>query len=283
MPAETLLLRTALVIKGLMELKGVTAVLCFGSYALGTFDEYSDIDLYTLCQPEIPSPENRRMVCEKIAGMQGLEIGVVEPGWGQEWNPQNDRFSLAGLQFDLTYNTLSWLQTVVSKVKDTGATSIPELKFRAHTMLGLLENSVVLYDPEAALQKIIASLQPYPESLRQALLSENLEGLHSSITELQNYAQRSIGNTAFHFHLFRGIDALGAIMFALNRRYDPATKRVEEVFRSLPITPPDFLNRYNAILETPLTLTGRREIVTALECLAGDIAGLVQQSDHTNR
>ncbi len=264
-------------VNALSGLADVRAVLCFGSYALGTFDQYSDIDLYAFCHPMIASSASRREVLQRIEGIQELQVDYLEPGWeAEQWSPCGDRFCLDGVHFEIAYNTVNWIRAVVRKVKTRGAASIPELRFRAHTMLGLLENSVILYDPEAVLQEIIAGLQPYPDKLRRTLLSHNLAVMHASYAELQNYVLRNIGNTAFHFHLSRVIDALGAILFALNRRYDPATKRIEQVLCALDILPAHFLSRYNAILETPLTPTGRQEIVARLASLLSEVEDLVK-------
>ena len=64
------------------------------------------------------------------------------------------------------------------------------------------------------------------------------------------------------------------LLFALNERYDPAAKRLEEVYRSLPILPANFLERYNGLLETPLTPSGRLKIVAGLQALVGEIEDL---------
>ncbi len=273
---ETLLSRSAPVVNALSALLGIKSILCFGSYAMGTFDQYSDIDLYIFCHPEITLSAARRDALQKIDGIQELQIDHVESGWEDQWAPCGDRFWLNGVQFDITYNTVNWIQTVVQKVKVLGATSIAELKFRPHTMLGLLENSAILYDSGALFEGIVADLQPYPDKLRQTLVSQNLAIVRGSIEELQNYVLRNIGNTAFHFHLDRVIDSLGTILFALNRRYDPATKRIEAAYRELDIAPTNFLARYNEILETPLTPAGRQKIVSELESLAQEVEDLVK-------
>ena len=62
---------------------------------------------------------------------------------------------------------------------------------------------------------------------------------------MRDYVDRGIGNTAFRFHLGRILDALGTIVFALNERYDPATKRVEQAYATMNRLPRDFLTRYN--------------------------------------
>ena len=52
--------KTASVVESLAELEGVQAILCFGSYAMGTFDEYSDLDLFVFCEPEVVSALERK-------------------------------------------------------------------------------------------------------------------------------------------------------------------------------------------------------------------------------
>lgn len=266
--------KTKPIIEVLSEHQSIKGVLCFGSYAMGTYDEYSDIDLYVFCDPVIlPSPI-RQNTFQKINGIKKLQIDHVEFGWDTQWNPQGDRFLCNGIQFDITYNTIDWIQTVVNKVKNDGATSIPELQFRPYTMLGLLENSVLVYDPESVLRDIKSGLHPYPPKLRKNLLLQNMEMIRDSLEDLKDYNRRNIGNTAFHFHLGRIIDSLGTILFALNGRYDPATKRVEEAYRKLKIIPKDFLRRYNLLLETPLNPEGRKKVITELQNFVDEIDNL---------
>jgi predicted nucleotidyltransferase len=278
MPASYELLhsRSTALVSALSALAPVHAILCFGSYAMGASDASSDIDLYVICQPQIAAAHERQAAFLQAGAEDDLHLDYDQPGWENQWCPFSDRLRLNGIQFDLVYNTLDWVQTVVSQVKTLGATSIAELKFRPYTFLGMLENSVILYDAEGDLHRIVADLYPYPPVLRQALLKGSLDVMHGSLEELQDYARRNIGNTAFLFHLWRVIDAISTLLFALNERYDPAAKRLEEVYRSLPILPANFLERYNGLLETPLTPQGRLKIVTGLQTLAAEIEELAR-------
>jgi len=264
----------------LSTLAPVRAILCFGSYAMGTSDANSDIDLYVICHPQIVPPNERRAAYLQAGDVNELNLNYDQPGWESQWCPSNDRLRLNGIQFDIdiVYNTLNWVQAVVSQVKTLGATSIPDLKFRPYTFLGMLENSVILYDADGVLHKIVNDLYPYPPALRQALMAGSLAVIHGSLDDMQDYNRRNIGNTAFLFHLWWVIDAMQTLLFALNERYSPATKRLEEVYRHLPILPPNFLERYNKLLETPLTLSGRLIIVAGLQALVDDIVELARRN-----
>jgi predicted nucleotidyltransferase len=274
---ELLHSRCAALVNVLSTLAQVRAILCFGSYAMGTSDASSDIDLYVICHPQIIAPDERQAAFLLAGDMTELNLDYDQPDWENQWCPSNDRLRLNGIQFDIVYNTLYWVQLVVSQVKTLGVTSMPELKFRPYTFLGMLENSVILYDADGVLHRIVTDLYPYPPILRQVLMTSSLAVIDGSLDDMQNYARRNIGNSAFLFHLWRVIDAMEILLFALNERYSPATKRLEEAYRSLPILPANFLERYNVLLETPLTPPGRLKIVAGLQALVDDIVELARR------
>jgi predicted nucleotidyltransferase len=262
------------IVDALAEIPEVHGILCFGSYATEAFDRHSDIDLYVLCSPAIIPAGIRRNALKNVAAVRNLEIDREQIGWGKRWHPQDDRCRIGGFPFEISYNTRDWVRKVVTAVKDRGVISTPEFGFRAYTMLGLLNCSVILYDPKGVVQKLKASLYPYPPKLKRSLLAENLPIARGSLEDLENYVRRSIGNSAFLFHYQRVLDALATVLLATNERYDPATKRVEEVLRTLEILPSCFLERYTRMLETPLTPEGRKEIVRALSSFLTEIEDL---------
>ena len=269
--------RAAPVVKVFSELPNVKGIVCFGSYALGTFDEHSDVDLYVFCQPEIIPTAERQDALRKIEGISDVHMDEVEFGWDNQWCPRGDKFRLGGILFDVAFNTVEWIHTVVRKVTEEGATSIPELTFRPYTMLGLLRTSVILHDPEGIIQEINSVLSTYPARLKKVLITESLRTIKDSLEELHDYVKRGIDNTAFHFHLQRIINSLSQLLFALNECYDPATKRIEEALRELTILPDNFLHRYKAILETPLTTNGRKKVVRELQALINEIEMLANR------
>ena len=106
------------VVDALRQIDGVKGVLCFGSYAVGSFDADSDVDLYVLWHPEVPSPDKRGSVLQKIKGIEDPDIGHTEPGWpAEEWFPHCDRFRFNGVLFDLGHNTLDWVTAAVRRAR----------------------------------------------------------------------------------------------------------------------------------------------------------------------
>ena len=270
--------KTAPVVESLARLEGVKAILCFGSYAMGTFDEYSDLDLFAFCEPEIVPAADRQRVLKSVEGVTDFENSQGALGWDNQWSPQVDQFCMNETRFEISYNTVTWIRTVVKRVTQEGATSIPEQKFRPYTMLGLLENGIVLYDPNSFLRHLIDCLYPYPVQLKGRLISNSLDTLKDCLAELKDGVKRGFGLTFFHFFFNRMCDALYTLLFAINERYDPATKRPEVAYEKLDILPPNFLERYTTLLEGPFDKNGRERAIRDLETLVTEIEILIAKS-----
>ena len=267
--------KTALIVESLARLEGVRAILCFGSYAMSTFDEYSDLDLFVFCEPKVVSASERRRILEDVQGVSHFEESDTAAGWDNQWSPQSDSFRMNEILFEISYNTMDWINTVVRRVTQEGATSIPEQKFRTYTMLGLLENGIILYDPCSCLKRLIGCLYPYPARLKQRLISDSLHTLKDCLAELKDGSKRGFGLTFFHFFFHRMCDALYTFLFAANEKYDPAVKRSEVEYEKLRVLPPNFLERYAKLLEGPFDENGRQRTIRELETLITEIEMLI--------
>ena len=275
--------KTAPIVESLAKLEDVRAILCFGSYAMGTFDEYSDLDLFVFCEPEVVSASERRRILEGIPDVSHFEESDTAVGWDNQWSPQIDHFRVSGTQFEISYNTVDWIRTVVRRVTQEGATSIPEQKFRPYTMLGLLDNGIILYDPRSFLRHLIDCLYPYPAQLKQQLISDSLHTLKDCLMELKDGVKRGFGLTFFHFFFHRMCDALYTLLFAVNKKYDPAVKRSEVEYEKLSILPPNFLERYTKLLEGPFDENGRQRAIRELGTLITEIEMLINVSTDLHR
>ena len=277
-PIDLVRNKTAPIVESLARLEGVQAILCFGSYAMGTFDEYSDLDLFVFCEPEVVSVSERRRILEDVQNVTHFEESDPAVGWDSQWSPQGDSFRVNEDRFEISYNTGSWIRTVVRRVTQEGTTSIPEQKFRPYTMLGLLENGIVLYDPCSFLRHLIDCLYPYPVQLKGRLISDSLHTLKDCLVELKDGVKRGFGLTFFHFFFQRMCDALYTFLFAVNEKYDPAVKRPEVEYEKLKILPPNFLEKYAKLLEGPFDKNGRQRAVNELETLVAEVEMLSTES-----
>ena len=145
-------------------------------------------------------------------------------------------------------------------------------------MLGLLENGIILYDPDLFLRNLIDCLYPYPAQLKERLVSDSLHALKDCLAELKDGLKRGFGLTFFHFFFHRMRDALYTLLFAVNEKYDPATKRAEAEYKKLNILPPNFLDRYTVLLEGPFDKNGRQRAIRELQTLIAEIETLSAKS-----
>ena len=263
------------VVDAFRQIDGLKGILCFGSYAVGSFDADSDVDLYVLWHPHVPSLKKRSSVLQQVRGIEDPDIGHTEPGWpAEEWFPHCDRFRLNGVLFDLGHNTLDWMTAAVRRARaypeDSGG--------RRHlNILGLLANAMVLDDRDECLASLVSQLAPFPSGLKTALILEHMAALKGSLDELSDYARRGVGNTAFQGHLVRIAHAIGGVLFAVNEKYDPSTKRVEEALRNLPLVPPSILERYAEIVSTALDEDGRQRTTETVALLVEDLERLIEE------
>ena len=276
--AERVAQRVEPLLKALAPLDSVAGLVCFGSYASGTADAESDIDLYVLCEPAIIPEAVRRRLFESLPGVSDLDVGYVTPGWDNPWAPESDRVRVEGIRIELSYNTLHWITQVVDQVVAHGALTLPQMPFRPYTVLGLIAHSLTLYDRLGSIQNLRTRLNPYPAVLKRRLIENAVPIMLDGLVELRDYAQRNIGPGSFLFHLGRVSDAIEQILYAVNEHYDPATKRSEHELAKLGVAPPGFVGRFVRILEGPFDHKGRLHTVDELTDLVGEVRQLAEHA-----
>lgn len=247
-------------IQSLNTASNIEAVLCYGSYAEGTQDDKSDIDLLVICKQAIPSAELREKVYKQNQGTQ-IILGKSHENWETSWTPINDEFVLNDKKIEIGYNRSKWAQDVVTQIIDEGKTTLEDFQFRPYTFLGLLENSICLFEKESFLTQLKQQIRPFPAKLKESIIAENLSVFNESLVDLEDFSQRDIGLLAFQFMLFRALDAAIQIIFAINEVYYPASKREEKHLMRLAMLPegmheliydllPVFYNRKNEIIKS---------------------------------
>ena len=260
------------IISKLAELEEIVGILCFGSYAIDAADNKSDIDLLVLCRPDVPDSLKRLRAIGEISNSENTtQQNQNDDIWPNEWSKIRDEIRLNGKIVEMSYNRVDWIKGVVDKVKRNSAITLEEMPFRPYTLLGLLENSRVLYDPINEVKMLRDSLYPYPPKLKEKLVQRSLSSCKDSLIDLSDYAERNIGNMAFHFHFQRYLDSLYTLLFAINDKYDPATKNFEEYIGSFHIKPERFRERYDRALVGPFDRDNKKTIVIELRAFINEI------------
>lgn len=253
--------RLSPLIEALKEKGDILAVLCYGSFAEGSLDEKSDIDLLVIAQ-KIPTPSVRQKLYTSLP-IQDLNLNKSFGTWGvPAWAPIHDEFAFSGKKIEIGYNTAVWVENAVAKIASEGLTHLPDFPFRAYTFLGLLDNAISLFEKDNYFTALRRKLSPYPQKLKKSIIAENLPLFLENFSDLKDIADRNVGVLAFEFYLFRTIDALIQLLFAINEVYDPASKRIEKHLEILPKIPEHFLHLINDLL--PIFFTQKQEILLCL-------------------
>ncbi len=225
-------------IVSLAERLGCTAIICYGSVASGQNDPDSDIDLWAL-GAAIPEPSERSLVYGEL-GAGELALSSSLGNWERSWSPVNDCFLLQGQSIEIGFNTISWTQTVIAKLTEENLISFPEHSFRPWTFLGLVDAGLILHEKNNFVTELKQNLYPIPLGLKTAIWNQFFPILVESVEESMDYARRSIDLLGFHFHFFRGVDALIEMLYLLNNVYNPASKRGLAAVLKLTQLPPQF-------------------------------------------
>jgi hypothetical protein len=274
------------IVNALRTLPEVSGVLLFGSRNIPQqpkrkrkTDLGADVDLFVLCSPDIPASSARAYLW-KDSGVSEFTLGASTPGWDSPWAPVVDTFVFEDTAYDIVFNTLTWVQRVIDPVIHDGAIQLPEMPFRPYTVAGLIRTGQRLHDPSGAVAMLQRRVAIYPDTLRRRILSTQRIAQSATLADLDDVARRKIGATSFLFHLTRAVDSLATQLFAINRVYDPAVKRIETALADLPILPRDFGKRYGKLLRGPFTGRGQSNTVLELAALQAEVDTLARKTDN---
>lgn len=234
----------------------ISAILVFGSVASGQVDERSDIDLFVVCRAAILPISERQTI-----------LTTFGSGWHlQDQAQDNPLFAycdqdgvVEGVFVTLHYQTVAWIEQVLTDVIEQGMLSTPQMPFRAYTLPSLLSRGWLLHDQDGTVRRWREQIQPFPTQLQRNLLDHFIPLLHENVEELVANAERNLGPRVFLFRLNWAVDALIGMLFAVNEMYDPADRRTERmILPTLNRVPSHFTLRLTEVLEGPFDDDGSR-------------------------
>jgi len=133
----------------------------------------------------------------------------------------------------------------------------PAYGFYSVIYLAETEVCVPLFDPQGVLAALKADVAVYPARLRERVVNDALWSAEFTLTHARAFAAAGdLYNTAGC--LTRAAAALTQALFALNQRYFMSDKRAVAIIETLPLHPPSYGARLEAIFgalgATPTTL-----------------------------
>lgn len=239
------------------------AVLCYGSFAQQLNDKQSDIDLLVLMNQTIPSHSLRERIYRKFPNTTIVSLGKDTGDWDVSWTPVNDGLIIDNQAIDIGYNEAGWVKGVIEHLIVKNQITFDAFPFRPYTFLGLLETSTILYEKDHFITSCLSQIRPMPLGLKKEIIHAFLPILKESQQELINYSERDIGILAYQFQLFRGMDALTSLLFAINEVYDPASKRTEAFLFKLKKQLPGLADFLATIL--PRFYENKKEVIRFFE------------------
>ena len=183
-------------------------------------DAASDIDLYVYTHTDIPV-KVRVEIMERSGGASRASMGLDFWGPGDEWfNAET------GIEVDMVYFGAQWMEDQIKRVVLNHQASMGY----STCFWYMMRNSQVFHDPKgwfANLQEICH--QPYPEPLRQNIITKNHPVLREVIPSYAYQIEKAVkrGDLVSINHRLAGLLAsYFDILFALNRQLHPGEKRL---------------------------------------------------------
>jgi len=249
----------------------VEAVAWAGSLTAGSAaDRASDIDLYVYVGQPIPLKDRLDLV-EELGGASRADMDLDFWGPGDEWFDAS-----TGIEVDVMYWDPGWMEGVLDQVLEKHTASLGYTTCFWHSLL----NTRILFDRNGWLARFKQTYtRPYPEELRQAIISRNRAVLRDVIPGYRHQVEKAV-KRADLVSINHRVSALIAsyfdILFAFNRVPHPGEKcLVERAVRLCPRLPRNMA----AQVETVLRCAGDTDprLVVEIDRLIDDLEALLEE------
>jgi predicted nucleotidyltransferase len=262
----------------LRDVPGVLAVGLGGSLARGRGKPDSDIDLGIYYDPRNP-PEigELRHVAAEVDDSGSGDAITDFGGWGP-WINGGAHLSVDGERMDWLYRDLDKVTTILDQcergeIRRYAQPGHPH-GFHTHIYLGEVHHNRILFDPTGVLASLKGRLVPYPQRLKDALISTY--GWQAGFALLVSEKSVGRGESAYVAGcFFESIYCLVQVLFALNESHYVNEKGALAETESFELSPERFAEVAGSVLarpgETPAAL---RDSLASLRALGDEVARL---------
>jgi predicted nucleotidyltransferase len=272
----------------LSRVPGIRAVVLGGSHARGRARPDSDIDIGLLYREDAPfSIDELRSLAGRVHD-QGRPVVSNFYDWGP-WVNGGSWLTIGGQRVDFLYKNLDQLERVIAQAHrghyEHCYSQHAPFGFYSDTYLAEVQASVVLYDPDAIVQRLKRATIEYPEALRKNLSRDAIGAatfdLHTArLTAAASDTYLTLAT------VIRILDRLVHALFALNRRYRVNDKTALSELADAEHLPRDFAARLQSLVthpgSTPADLlamvSGVSELVKETAALAAGVLDIEDDS-----
>ncbi len=265
------------IVEHLQNVQGLKAIVLGGSYATGSQQANSDIDigLYYYEQQPLDIADIRAIASTLNDTRNPVITGPG--GWGP-WVNGGAWLTIQGQRVDLLYRNIDF---VASTIADCNAGIIrsdywqqPAYGFHSFMYCTEITINQPLYDPDHIIEQLKVNVEHYSPQLKRAILKDFLWRARFTLDNTYKAAARGEVYIVTGC-LARAIHCLVQVLYALNETYYISEKKLARDVRTFHIQPENFLKRIETILGTTGT-TGIQlmESLAKTEMLYNEITSL---------
>jgi len=234
------------VIATFSKVPGVSAIALGGSRSIGTASPHSDFDLVVFMQK--PGDIDVRAISATVTAITDGPMNVTKTLALAE-------FSKQGLKFDVFFRVIDKIATEIEAAASGKFSQnrhpLHPNGFISTVMISYAAYAKPLWDPEGRLARLIASTQPYPELLRQNMISKFRTEAALALRHAAKVEQPD--EIAYLAALYAQASSIWSLaLFAINRRYPLIDKGAGKILMSLPLHPQNYQTRTTALFHTLL-------------------------------
>lgn len=248
----------------------MVAVVLGGSYAAGTSDESSDLDIGLYYHEAKPfSITEIRRIADNISN-QGAAVVSDFYEWGP-WVNGGAWIQTEAGKVDFLYRNFDQVERTIRDARQGiiahDYDQQPTFGFYSVIYLAEIQACVPLFDPGSQIVRLKHQVEVYPPRLKRAIVRECLWSAEFTLGFARKFAARGdVYNTVGC--LTRVVSNLTQVLFALNERYFIGDKKVMEKIASFPVLPGGYVQQIESILSSPGKASGELErTVSHLETL----------------
>lgn len=219
----------------------VEAIALGGSRSTGRNDEKSDYDVYIYITGSI-AEEDRKNILKKYC--QYMEIG------NSFWELEDDVTLKDGIDMDVIYRDIASFESMVSKVVTD---CVPQNGYTTCMWHNLITSRILL-DKSGKLKLLQEKFKiPYPEKLKENIISNNLKLLSGMLPSFDTQIQKAENRADLVSVNHRVTEFLASyfdIIFALNEMPHPGEKRMQSICaRECKLLPNNFDANLNRLFD----------------------------------
>lgn len=234
----------------LKQVAGVKAIVLGGSYAMGMATENSDFDIGIYYAEQHPFDiEKIRNIAKKIAGeSQPTVTGFYE--WGL-WVNGGAWINTANGEVDFLYKNIDQIIRIIDNAKkgiwENNYEQQPPYGFSSVTFLAETKYCYPLYDPSHIVRQLKASVELYPQPLKQPVVQQSLWSAEFAIWQAEKFAAKDDSFNTVGC-LTRATKNIVNALFAINEIYPMGDKRAIAILEQATIRPDNLAATIDSIL-----------------------------------